>query len=93
MIETIMDGFTWANFFYFLGLVATFLATTVFVGNAAISAANETINKIIKAIDENSPGGKEITKDEAESIVKSGLNVLWAIISRKFGALRHLFKH
>lgn len=93
MIEILADGFTWTNFFYFLGLVVTFLATTVFVGNSIIDATNKMVECIIKALDEESPGGKEITKEEAESIVKSGLGVLWAIISRKFGVLKRLFKH
>jgi hypothetical protein len=87
----ILAGFlTWENLIFVSGILLTFLVTTVFVGNAFLKEFHKFIYLIHDALQDSSPGGKTITKKEAEGIVKQLLICVWTAFRKRLGVFKFL---
>ncbi len=90
-LTQILTGFlTFENLIFIIGIVITFLATNVFIGNVVLKELSKLPDMIHDAVQETSPGGKTITKKEAEEIANQVLKVLWCVIRKKFGWFKFL---
>lgn len=76
---------TFENIIFFTGILLTFLLTTVFVGNAFLKELSKLVTLIHDAMQDASPGGKTITKKEAEAIVKQLLILIWCGFRKRLG--------
>jgi len=73
--------FTWKNFLYFLIIVlGAFLTVVSAKYRNLVKEIKEAAETVSRAIDEKSPGGKEITKEEYEKIMKEILDIFAALL-------------
>ncbi len=82
-MEWITDWFTWQTALSIGGVILAALATSYFKNNAIVKELDELGKAVYQALDEKSPGGKQITKAEKQKIMKEAIDIPIAIIKSR----------